>query len=90
MNELSPFDAITDDLKITATYNLSFNTIPFVQNGVGYTVTLENVQKNGMKFLPFIPKISVGLYVAAKKYQAHKSEVRRFLEMIEKDYSDVI
>nr|WP_286172702.1 LysR substrate-binding domain-containing protein [Acetanaerobacterium sp. MSJ-12] len=72
-------------LQVVATYNLIYNATFLVERGIGYALCLEglvNTQGRDLAFRPIESELSVGLYIATKKYQTFSPAVKAFLEQI--------
>ncbi len=79
------FGVDSSALSIVATYNLVYNATFLVERGIGYALCLEglvNTQGRDLTFRPIEPELSVGLYIATKKYQTFSPAVKAFLEQV--------
>lgn len=75
-----------DALNIVAYYNLIYNAVSMVEQGMGYAYCLENlVNLEGMNltFRPFYPEMKSSLFIVTKKYHNLSSSVKLFLQMCE-------
>ena len=85
--DLDWFGVDSAALQVVATYNLIYNATFLVERGIGYALCLEglvNTQGRDLSFRPIEPELSVGLYIATKKYQTFSPAVKAFLEQIRK------
>lgn len=83
--DLDWFGVDSAALQVVATYNLIYNATFLVERGIGYALCLEglvNTQGRDLTFRPIEPELSVGLYIATKKYQTFSPAVKAFLEQI--------
>ncbi|MBO1680593.1 LysR family transcriptional regulator [Bittarella massiliensis (ex Durand et al. 2017)] len=83
--ELDWFGVDSGALQVVATYNLVYNATFLVERGIGYALCLEglvNTQGRDLTFRPIEPELSVGLYIATKKYQTFSPAVKAFLEQV--------
>lgn len=83
--ELDWFGVDSSALSVVATYNLIYNATFLVERGIGYALCLEglvNTQGRDLTFRPIEPELSVGLYIATKKYQTFSPAVKAFLEQV--------
>lgn len=83
--DLDWFGVDSAALQVVATYNLIYNATFLVERGIGYALCLEglvNTQGRDLAFRPIEPELSVGLYIATKKYQTFSPAVKAFLEQI--------
>lgn len=70
-----------DDLNIVATYNLIYNAIFLVENGMGSAFCLENlVNMNGrdLEFRTFSPSLTGEMYLVSKRYQTFNKAAMYF------------
>ena len=77
-------------LEIAATYNLIYNALIMVREGMGYAFALDrlidNMPSNDICFLPLKPKLESGLNVVWKKNQEFSRASKIFLERMNKDF----
>lgn len=80
-----------DKLNIISTYNLLFNAVLLVEQGVGHALTLDklvNTMNNRtVCFRPFSPALTSGLNIVWKKYQVFSPAARIFLETLQKKFA---
>ena len=80
-----------DNLTIVATYNLMFNAIHMVEQGIGYLLCLNNIvnfsRNSSLCFRPLYPLIEVGWEVIWKKYQVFSPVSQLFLNKLRKKAS---
>lgn len=76
-----------DRLNIVATYNLVFNAVSMVEEGVGYAVCLDNILKTSdegmLCFRPFYPYIEMDLNMVWKKQQVFSPAAEQFFKEVE-------
>ncbi len=86
-NELSEwFKKDTDELNISATYNLLYNASLLVKEGLGYAIGLDKIINTAgdgeLCFRPLCPKLETTLSVAWKKYQVFSKPSELFLSYL--------
>lgn len=81
-----------DKLNIISTYNLLFNAVLLVEQGVGHALTLDklvNTMNNcTVCFRPLSPALTSGLNIVWKKYQVFSPAARIFLETLQNKFSE--
>lgn len=77
-----------NDLHIFSTYNLIYNAVIFVKNGLGYAICLENILPNeeNICFRPFFPEFTSNCLFVWKKSQTITPTVRHFIQFIKDTY----
>ena len=77
-------------LNITATYNLIYNALIMVREGMGYAFALDrlidNMPSNDICFLPLKPKLESGLNIVWKKNQEFSRTSKIFLDKMNKEF----
>lgn len=77
------FEKSTDELNIVGTYNLIYNALLMVEEGVGYAVGLDNFQLGDkLCFRPLFPKQEISIDLVWKKYQVLSKAAEKFLQQI--------
>lgn len=75
-----------DKLNIVTTFNLMYNAALMVKAGVGYAVSIDGIvntdSESELCFRPLTPKMTSGLDLIWKKYQAFSPTVEMFLERV--------
>ena len=75
-----------DKLNIVTTFNLMYNATLMVKAGVGYAVSIDGIvntdSESELCFRPLIPKMTSGLDLIWKKYQAFSPAAEMFLERV--------
>lgn len=78
----------TDELNIVGTYNLIYNALLMVEEGVGYALGLDKMpylQSDGVLcFRPLYPRQKVVMELVWKKYQVFSKASEKFLRQIQK------
>ena len=78
----------TNELNVTATYNLLFNASLMVDEGLGYALALDKIINTtgdgNLCFVPCEPELSVGMNLIWKKYQIFPKAAEKFLEEFQK------
>ncbi len=89
---LNWFGSDFEKLNITATYNLLFNAVMLVEQGIGYALTLDkliNIRNGGsVCFRPLDPALESGLDIVWKKYQVFSPAAKAFLTAVQKEFAD--
>lgn len=73
-------------LNIVAQYNLIYNAVFMVEQGIGCAYCLGgliNTEGRNLTFRPFFPAMKAGVYLVTKKYRNLSSSVSLFLKMTE-------
>ena len=75
-----------DKLNIAATYNLLYNALIMVKEGMGYALSLDklidNMNNENICFVPLKPKLESGLNIVWKKNQEFSRASKIFLERL--------
>ena len=75
-----------DKLNIVTTFNLMYNAALMVKAGVGYAVSIDGIvntdSESELCFRPLTPKMTSGLDLIWKKYQAFSTVAEMFLESV--------
>lgn len=75
-----------DKLNIVTTFNLMYNAALMVKAGVGYAVSIDGIvntdSESELCFRPLTPKMTSGLDLIWKKYQAFSPAAEMFLERV--------
>ncbi|WP_295163092.1 LysR family transcriptional regulator [uncultured Brachyspira sp.] len=78
-------------LNIAATYNLSYNAMIMVIQGIGYALTLDklinNFNNSNVCFLPLKPKLESEIYIAWKKNHEFSKASKIFLNKINENFN---
>ena len=76
------------ELEVVATYNLMFNASLLVEEGLGYTIGLDNIIHTGTQdslcFRPLSPERTAQMHLIWKKYQVFSKASEKFLEVIQR------
>lgn len=76
-----------DKLNIVTTFNLMYNAALMVKAGVGYAVSIGGIvntdSESDLCFRPLMPKMTSGLDLIWKKYQAFSPAAEMFLERLQ-------
>ena len=76
------------ELEVVATYNLMFNASLLVEEGLGYTIGLDNIIHTGPQdslcFRPLSPERTAQMHLIWKKYQVFSKASEKFLEVIQR------
>ena len=77
-------------LKIKGTYNLIFNAILMVNQGIGSAIAIDGLinQDNNLRFLQFEPEINLKMYFVWKKNHIHTKASEILLEELQKIIQD--
>ena len=76
-----------EELNITATYNLVYNSTLMAEEGMGYVLTLENLvntQGTPLCFRRIEPVAEVALSLVWKKYQTQSKAAEAFISALER------
>ena len=80
------FSDTFDKLNITATYNLIYNALIMVREGMGYALCLDklidNMHNENICFIPLKPKLESGLNIVWKKNQEFSRASKIFLDRL--------
>ena len=75
-----------DNLNITATYNLIYNALIMVSEGMGYALCLDklidNMYHKNICFIPLKPKLESGINIVWKKNQEFSRASKIFLDRL--------
>ena len=73
-------------LNVVATYSLLYNGSLMVEEGMGYALCLNNIinttGESRLCFRPFAPSLTVGVYLAWKKYQIFSKASEKYLDTL--------
>ena len=79
-----------DKLNIVTTFNLMYNAALMVKSGVGYAVSIDGIvntdSESELCFQPLTPKMTSGLDLIWKKYQAFSPAAEMFLERLQERF----
>ena len=99
-NKLSDNDFIRwfgdsfNKLNIAATYNLLYNALIMVREGMGYALSLDklidNMHNENICFIPLKPKLESGLNIVWKKNQEFSRASKIFLDRITNEFNNKI
>ena len=82
-----------EELNIVATYSLAYNAALMTAEGVGYTLTLENLQhlsgNQGLRFRPLENSPELPIYLVWKKYQAFSRAANLFLNQFRQEIAEL-
>ncbi|NCC01115.1 MAG: hypothetical protein EOM34_10645, partial [Clostridia bacterium] len=77
-----------DRLNLLASFNLSTNAAFFSKEGVGLTLSFDELintnEKSGLTFRPLYPKLETKMYIIWKKYQVFTPAAELLLDEIKK------
>lgn len=80
------FSDTFDNLNITATYNLIYNALIMVSEGMGYALCLDklidNMYHQNICFIPLKPKLKSGINIVWKKNQEFSRASKIFLDRL--------
>ena len=80
------FSDTFDNLNITATYNLIYNALIMVSEGMGYALCLDklidNMYHQNICFIPLKPKLESGINIVWKKNQEFSRASKIFLDRL--------
>ncbi|WIH80655.1 LysR family transcriptional regulator [Brachyspira pilosicoli] len=80
------FSDTFDNLNITATYNLIYNALIMVSEGMGYALCLDklidNIYHQNICFIPLKPKLESGINIVWKKNQEFSRASKIFLDRL--------
>lgn len=81
-NELrSWFGDQSDELEIVSTYNLIYNSVMQVKQGMGVLICLKlDVHTEGVRYIPFYPPLELGTVLVWKKNQNFSPAVEAFIK----------
>ena len=79
-----------DKLNIVTTFNLMYNAALMVKAGVGYAVSIDGIvntdSESDLCFRPLMPKMTSGLDLIWKKYQAFSPAAEMILERLQERF----
>ena len=79
-----------DKLNIAATYNLLYNALIMVKEGMGYALSLDklidNMNNENICFVPLKPKLESGLNIVWKKNQEFSRASKIFLDKLKENF----
>ncbi len=85
------FSDTFDKLNIVATYNLIYNALIMVREGMGYALSLDklidNMHNENICFIPLKPKLESGLNIVWKKNQEFSRASKIFLDRIRNKFN---
>ena len=85
------FSDTFDNLNITATYNLIYNALIMVAEGMGYALCLDklidNMEHQNICFLPLKPKLESGINIVWKKNQEFSRASKIFLHVLKNKFT---
>ena len=85
------FSDTFDNLNITATYNLIYNALIMVGEGMGYALCLDklidNMEHQNICFLPLKPKLESGINIVWKKNQEFSRASKIFLHVLKNKFT---
>ena len=80
------FSDTFDNLNITATYNLIYNALIMVSEGMGYALCLDklidNMYHKNISFIPLKPKLESSINIVWKKNQEFSRASKIFLDRL--------
>lgn len=83
-----------DKLNIAATYNLLYNALIMVKEGMGYALSLDklidNMHNENICFIPLKPKLESGLNIVWKKNQEFSRASKIFLDRLTNEFNNKI
>lgn len=84
------FGDIFEKLNIVATYNLIYNALIMVREGMGYALALDklidNINNENICFIPLKPKLESGLNIVWKKNQEFSRASKIFLDKLKENF----
>ena len=85
------FSDTFDRLNITATYNLIYNALIMVYEGMGYALCLDklidNMEYQNICFIPLKPKLESGINIVWKKNQEFSRASKIFIDRIRNKFN---
>ncbi|TXJ40139.1 LysR family transcriptional regulator [Brachyspira pilosicoli] len=85
------FSDTFNNLNITATYNLIYNALIMVGEGMGYALCLDklidNMEHQNICFLPLKPKLESGINIVWKKNQEFSMASKIFLHVLKNKFT---
>ena len=85
------FSDTFDRLNITATYNLIYNALIMVYEGMGYALCLDklidNMEHQNICFIPLKPKLESGINIVWKKNQEFSRASKIFIDRIRNKFN---
>ena len=79
-------------MKLEGSFRLSYNGSIFAKEGLGYLLTFDHLvdtsDSSGLVFRPLTPKLETKLYIAWNRYQAFTPIAERFLEQLQRSFSE--
>ena len=83
-----------DKLNIAATYNLLYNALIMVREGMGYALSLDklidSMHNENICFIPLKPKLESGLNIVWKKNQEFSRASKIFLDRLTNEFNNKI
>lgn len=81
-----------EELNIVATYNLIYNAAIWVEEGIGYALTIEKLvnysQDLPVCFIPFNPPLETGTVLVWKKHQVLTPAMTRLIEKLRQVFQE--
>ncbi len=81
------FDDDIEKLNIVLTKNLVYNSIFMVKEGLGYSLTINNINTENICFIPLKPKVKPRMNIVWKKNQVFSPASKIFLDRIYNNFS---
>ena len=81
------FDDDIEKLNIVLTRNLIYSSIVMVKEGIGYSLTLNNINTKEICFIPLKPKLKPKTNIIWKKNQIFSPASKIFLDYVYKSFS---
>ena len=81
------FDDDIEKLNIVLTSNLIYSSIVMVKEGIGYSLTLNNINTEKVCFIPLKPKLKPKTNIIWKKNQIFSPASKIFLDYVYKSFS---
>lgn len=85
------FGCDSDSLHVVATYNLLFNGALFVDEGLGYAISLDKLidvrHNQSLCFRPLLPRLEATAYLVWKKYQVFSKAAAVFLDCLQQTWA---
>ena len=79
-------------MKLEGSFRLSYNGSIFTKEGLGYLLTFDHLvdtsDSSDLVFRPLTPKLETKLYIAWNRYQAFTPIAERFLEQLQRSFSE--
>lgn len=79
-----------DALRLEGSFRLSYNASLFVQEGLGYLLTLERLidtgPESGLVFWPLSPRLTCGIYLVWRRHPAFSPAAERLLAQLRSSF----